>query len=69
MANKNPVQPPAFKAQQAPKVDTVALGAGMTIRFTADVDAVLRDKAKVSDRQALVREAVREKLQSMGLLG
>lgn len=66
MANPNPTQNEKFKQwQQRGKSDRPLAASPLSVRFYADVDAVLRD---MGDRQSYVRSAVEEKMQADGLL-
>jgi hypothetical protein len=40
----------------------------ISVRFSEEVEKILRDKSKVADRQAYIRQAVEEKLRADGLL-
>ena len=65
MANKNPVQTAAFKAQQVPKYGDKALGKPICVRYLADIDEILRD---LPNRQEFIRNAVASALIEQGLL-
>ena len=65
MANKNPIQTDAFKAQQLPKYGDQALGKPIGTRYIAVIDAILRD---LPNRQEFIREAVMTALIEKGLL-
>ncbi|MGD1953138.1 MAG: hypothetical protein ACFB14_26355 [Leptolyngbyaceae cyanobacterium] len=65
MANKNPIQTDAFKAQQLPKYGDQALGKPICTRYLADIDAILR---ALPNRQEFIREAVMTALIEQGLL-
>mgnify|MGYP001797042500 FL=1 len=65
MANKNPVQSDAFKAQQMPKYGEQALGKPICTRYPADIDTILRG---LSNRQEFIREAVMNALIEKGLI-
>ena len=63
--NKNPVQTEAFLAMQKPRHGEKALGRGLTVRFTVEVEAALKG---LEDRQEYVRQAVEQQLRKDGLL-
>jgi|GEM_PF-6575032 hypothetical protein len=65
MANPKPVQTPEFLAQQKPKYGEKPLGNTIAVRFSAEVDSILRQR---SDRQQIIRAAVELYLREKGLL-
>ncbi len=66
MPNPKPTITDGFKAQQQPKYGDKALGKTIGVRFSEEVDELLR--SKIADRQAYIREAVEQKLKADGLL-
>jgi hypothetical protein len=68
MANPNPVQVEAFKAQQIPKYGDVALSKKVVgVRFPVDVDEVLQEMTS-EERQRVIRDAVAARLRQEGRL-
>lgn len=66
MANPNPVQTDAFKAQQVPKHGEVALSRKVIgTRYPVEVEQIL---AQIPDHQSYIRRAVIEALLQDGLL-
>lgn len=68
MPNPNPTITQAFLDRQKPKLGDQPLAKPIPVRFTADIDAILRDTEKVPDRQQLIRDAVEQYLIEQGLL-
>lgn len=63
--NKNPIQTEAFLAMQKPRHGEKALGRGLTVRFSVEVEMLLKE---MGDRQDYVRRAVERQLKDDGLL-
>lgn len=68
MANPNPTQTEAFKAQQLPKYGDRPLSKRVVgTRYPEHIDAVLKTMTS-EQAQKLIREAVEERLRQDGLL-
>jgi hypothetical protein len=68
MANHNPVQTEAFKAQQIPRHGETALSKKVVgVRFPVDVDEVLQQMTS-EERQRMIRDAVAARLRQEGRL-
>lgn len=63
--NLSPVKTEAFLARQKPKYGERALGQALSVRFSEEVDVILR---QMSDRQEYIRRAVEAQLKADQLI-